>query len=232
MKENSPLSNDVRALQALVNYNLKELKECVATVYEMLRSRRNSEELVERLKRDEIDYADQVLRNTDFAKLTFRFPKILESSLFIGLYAFLENVLLGLCEEIRTRRGYLLGVSDLRDKGVLGARTYIKKLAGFCFPDESPHWRDIDIYRRIRNCIVHRDGEIREGDYKLEKGIKDLAKKGRSVDLAGGQIGLFEGFCVEFIDSTDGFLKELFGGIIEKKQAGRSSRTKRKRRPK
>jgi len=203
----------VQAVQSLVNYNLKELEDCVGSVYKMLESVQYQEHLMAALKGQEIDYIGELLKDTPRAKIFFKFPRILEASLFITLYAFLEHTLIQLCGIIGIRGGYSLRVSDVKGRGVEAARIYIKKAAELPFPDESRGWRDIQIYRLIRNCIVHQDGRVSDNDRKLQEGIRRFGTQGLSVNIIGGEIELSKPFCIEFIRTMEEFLKTLFDGI-------------------
>jgi len=208
-------TEEIERFQSDIDYELKNFKDCMKTVKGALETKERSHILTKMLEGKEVDYIGELLGNTDFSKIIFKFPEILELSFFITFYAFLENRLIGLCEILRVKRNYSLKISDIKGGGIIAAQTYIKKLAKLPFPDQSSHWHDICIYRHIRNCIVHRDGKIADKNKELEEKIKKFRKRGLLVDLTSGKhISLSKGFCSKFVNIMEDFLKELFKGII------------------
>ena len=178
---------EIERFQSYINHELELLKDCMRTVREALETKERSQILTKMLEGKEIDYIGELLGNTDFSKIIFKFPEILESSFFITFYAFLENRLIDLCEILRIKRNYSLKISDIEGRGITAAQTYIKKLAKLPFPDQSSYWDDICTYRDIRNCIVHRGGTIADKNKGLEEKIKKFGERGLLVDLTSGR---------------------------------------------
>ena len=178
---------EIERFQSYINHELELLKDCMRTVREALETKERSQILTKMLEGKEIDYIGELLGNTDFSKIIFKFPEILESSFFITFYAFLENRLIDLCEILRIKRNYSLKISDIEGRGITAAQTYIKKLAKLPFPDQSSYWDDICTYRDIRNCIVHRGGTIADKNKGLEEKIKKFRERGLLVDLTSGR---------------------------------------------
>jgi len=215
MKDNSVISSSVQDFQFLVNRELNELEECVKTVHDMLDLAQYYEHLRATLEGKKIDYIAELLGETSLSKIFFKFPKTLEASLFITLYAFLESRLVQLCEIVRVKGGYYLGISDVKGKGITAAQIYIKKAARLPFPDnKSSDWDDINSYRRVRNCIVHQGSNVRKDDEKLKNAIGHLVTKRPLVKLVGENIELSNGFCLEFVQSIGRFVNGLFDAII------------------
>jgi len=202
----------IEQFQYYVHFRLEDLKKCMKTVEEALKREEQFYIIKERLKGKKVDYIGLLLGNEDFYKIVSEFPKILRESFFITLYAFFENTLTVLCEKKREKRNYSLEISDIRDKGIFAAKTYIEKVANFPFPEQSSYWKDICVYNKIRNCIVHRGGQIADRDKKL---IEKFTKRKLSIDLIlEKDISLSEGFCLKLVNIMEDFLEELFKGIV------------------
>jgi len=202
----------IEQFQYYVHFRLEDLKKCMKTVEEALKREEQFYIIKERLKGKKVDYIGLLLGNEHFYKIVSEFSKILRESFFITLYAFFENTLTVLCEIIRAKRNYSIEISDIRDKGIFAAKTYIEKVANFPFPEQSSYWKDICVYNKIRNCIVHRGGQIADRDKKL---IEKFTKRKLSIDLIlEKDISLSEGFCLKFVNIMEDFLEELFKGIV------------------
>ena len=137
------------------------------------------------------------------------FPNTLRSSLFVTCYSLLEHELVGLCEYLQREHNYSIKVTDLRGKGIFGAQTYLKKVVGIDFPDQTSSWTDIVVYNRIRNFIVHNNGQLDDSNQakKLESFIN--AKPSISLDQLK-YIQFSKDFCPEVIGTLESFFDELF----------------------
>ena len=212
-----PLDVKIEHWEEGILRRLEELKECLKIIQKALGDKAQAHMLTETLRQGQVDYIGELLGNTEFSRIVFQVPEILESSFFVTFYAFLENTLTALCEIVGRERNLILEVSDLQDRGIVGAQTYITKAAKLSFPDESTCWKDIYVYSKIRNCVVHRHGRVADKDKELPRGIMEFEKRGLLISLASGkQISLSEGFCFKFTEIMEGFLKEVFQRIIDK----------------
>ena len=54
-----------------------------------------------------------------------------------------------------------LELEELRGEGIERAKLYLAKLCSIKFPESNKEWNEIQKLNKIRNCIVHADGDIR-----------------------------------------------------------------------
>ena len=142
--------------------------------------------------------------------LSEKHPPILWYSCFVACYSVLEHTLQRLCNTLKPKN-QCFEVSDLKGDIPSQAKSYLKKVAGVDFPDETTEWGKIRVYQRIRNKIVHQGGTL---DKKEQKNIKEALRgiKGGSSILVDchGQILICPDCCRELLDTLRDFFKELF----------------------
>lgn len=152
----------------------------------------------------------------DFAKLADEFPNIMRASLFTYTYSFLEHGLVNLCDNCH-RRGHLaLAPSDLKGEGILRAKTYLKKVAGLNFPDNTRAWQDINTLRKIRNVVIHSDGRLQK-DSDLSKELPSFLRRFPSVKVDGFDTLRFsKDFIPGVLAVVRTFLNELLISVAKK----------------
>ena len=96
-------------------------------------------------------------------------------STLVSVYSFLENSLNTLCRHLYKRNGYPIELDDLRGEGIVRAKCYLEKLAGIDFSLMNGQWSIILSFNKVRNCIVHSEGNIKasKSSEKLENVVKN-----------------------------------------------------------
>jgi hypothetical protein len=89
-------------------------------------------------------------------------PNLQRRSALITLFSFLETELDRLCDRVRIHERSALQVTDLADKGIIRATTYLAKVGGLTGIRSSPIWAEIRNIQAIRNLIVHSEGQLPE----------------------------------------------------------------------
>jgi len=155
-------------------------------------------------------YGDEVV------SFQYEYPKILRYSLFVHSYRLLERKLLEIAIHYQQTGHLDLSPSELSDKGIEQARTYLKKVASVQFP-ETESWQDITTLQLIRNLIVHNEGELRKNHEKERRKITGFVKKWKGdVAIEGDSIGLSQTFVFHVLHTVNAFFKELFAKLPEK----------------
>ncbi len=72
-------------------------------------------------------------------------------------------------------------LEDLRGDGIDRARLYFVKICGIDHPDSSREWSEIQKLKKIRNCIVHADGDVL--DARSPDKIKNIVKNTPGLSL-------------------------------------------------
>lgn len=87
-------------------------------------------------------------------------PNLQRRSALITLFSFLESELDRLCDRIRVYEQSALDLSDITDKGIVRATTYLIKVGGLPNILNCKHWQEIKNIQAIRNLIVHSEGRL------------------------------------------------------------------------
>lgn len=96
----------------------------------------------------------------EFYRIEYLFPPIFRYTAATTLYSLLESSIAILCQEIKRSKNCELEVNDMRGNGIEQARLYLEKVHGVKFPENTHGWNEIQKLNRIRNCIVHAEGNI------------------------------------------------------------------------
>lgn len=87
-------------------------------------------------------------------------PNLQRRSALITLFSFLESELDRLCDRIRVYEQNALELSDITDKGIMRATTYLIKVGGLPNVRNCKNWQEIKNIQAIRNLIVHSEGRL------------------------------------------------------------------------
>ena len=142
-------------------------------------------------------------------KLEEYFPNLLRSSLFVTIYATVENELNYLCRQLAKGDG--LDVEDLRGNGIIRASNYLTKVCRVDFPQDSEEWSQLKEYNQLRNILVHENG--------LDKGnhLTALMESGSGLGQdRDGVVQLQRQFCPEALVTTRKFFAQLQAALAEK----------------
>lgn len=140
--------------------------------------------------------------------LVKEFADMIRKSFFVNLYSYLESQLLNECKiRQQARDDILLTLRDVSGKGIFLAKTYLVKVLRVDMPFRSPEWCEIQNYNKLRNCIVHNEGEL-ESFHDREALAKYIETKGTLT--FGGRQGIIvfdRGFCEESTHTIRSFLE-------------------------
>ncbi len=133
-----------------------------------------------------------------FTDLSETFPEMVRNSMIVSLSSFLEKSLSDYCKTAQQKHNLALSMGDLNGKPLDRAKVYFKKVLKLPFPDTGALWFEIDAMQRIRQIIVHDNGETTvEKIDKLPKTLNNskylLVKHGQLLvqkDLIGYYIEL------------------------------------------
>ncbi|BBA70036.1 hypothetical protein [Geobacter sulfurreducens] len=144
-------------------------------------------------------------------------PVLIRHSLFTSTYSLLEAFLNDLCSEVKKERNLLIDINDLSGAGIFRAQTYLSKILNVEFPSSHRSWQRICNYNKLRNCLVHADGQLsKESNKQLLKFIK--AHKYLEVNVIL-KVQLQDGFVQEVCDTMAQFVQELIPKVIEAVEA-------------
>lgn len=88
------------------------------------------------------------------------FLKSFRYSMVVTSYSLLEIAMNDLCHYLRHSKKLSLNLDEIKGEGIERAKLYLSKVCSIDFPERSAEWNDIQKVNRIRNCIVHAEGDI------------------------------------------------------------------------
>lgn len=157
---------------------------------------------------------DQFFKENFAAWPEGRLVRLLRESLFLAVYGFIEFSLIELCRTLR-RKDVRITVADLKGQNYIDrASDYISKVLPAEFPASSAEWREIQVFRRVRNYIVHNAGEVsRESTDR--NSIEDYARQHPDLlRLDADKIALEPLFCTRVLQVFRTFLERLAASLI------------------
>lgn len=142
---------------------------------------------------------------------------LIRHSLFTATYSLLETFLNDLCSSLKEERKLMIDINDLNGAGIFRTQTYLSKILHVDFPTSHRAWQRICDYNRLRNCLVHADGQLsKDSNKQLLKFIK--AHKHLEVNVLV-KVQLQEGFVPEVCATMAQFVRELIPRVIEAVEA-------------
>jgi len=123
------------------------------------------------------------------------FPSLQRSSALAAIYGAFENDLNRLCDLVQIAVSSGLRFQDLNGNGVERARNSLIKVGGFDLSAGEKKWNAITKIREVRNCFVHADGIVKEGD----KTISAYTRETTLLTLHRKKLELQEGFLEEAV---------------------------------
>ena len=133
------------------------------------------------------------------------YPTTIRYAVFIAIYSQFEFYLNETCKELEPK--HKIKLSDLKDRGLTRANTYLKKVAGIDAPFSQQSWQKLTDINCLRNWIVHANGMIEaDNDLGLIKRIGSWAP----IEVQDSKAILSKPFNKNVSDILHNSAKELF----------------------
>jgi hypothetical protein len=129
----------------------------------------------------------------------------------------LEHQLNQLCELFATTQKLSIVHTDLRDKGIVRSRRYLRKVICLPVDDNSVIWQKLQGIQKVRNVVVHNDAKLVNDD------IINIVKESEYLSLASDcesyyyhdsdvdvdEVNILEGYLDFVLDTCDSYCSEL-----------------------
>lgn len=211
---------DISVIELIVKYRTKEVlgsfrryareiegkfeadKNKVMQAYEAALARLSQKELSE----IEDYYADDYQHIDEFQIGLYR------KSTLVALYSFLEHSLNELCGHLFRTNAFAIPVTDLRGEGIVRARDYLKKFISVDFSLLNDEWKHLKEFNKIRNCIVHSDGDISQA--MSSESLSDIIKFREDLDRQEDKILISSAYIDFIINMIERFLDKLYSQVL------------------
>lgn len=147
-------------------------------------------------------YADEFHRINRIFLRAFRYSAI------VTIYCLLETSMNSLCNLLKQMKGLSIELDELRGDGIERAKLYLSKICDIKFPENSHEWSQIQKLNKIRNCIVHADGDIWR--VRSPEKLNNIVKNTRGIILENDQYLVVEKTYLESVITwVEDFLQKL-----------------------
>ena len=137
-------------------------------------------------------------------------------STLVSIYSFLENSMNSLCRPLYTSYEYPVKVDDLKGDGIVRAKDYLEKLANVDFSALNGEWSNLMTLNKIRNCIVHSEGNIKGS--KSSPQLLNIIESNPNLSLRNERYIKVEREFIDFcIDKVENFLNMLYQQVFNLK---------------
>ena len=102
-------------------------------------------------------------------------------------------------------------MSDLHAHGIIDkAKKYLEKVIGIQFPKNKALWIEITKIQEIRNCYVHKDGFVKQGN----KALIEYVNQSDYVEFTGElELSINKGFTVHCLELFERLFEQIFSEI-------------------
>lgn len=150
--------------------------------------------------------------NYEYVKVYEIFPSFYRQSTFIGLYSFFETRLYSLCDNLRRLKELSRLSGDTR---IENSKIYLKNELGIEINanDLKIFWDKIKDFQKIRNCIVHNNGNLTYLALNNQQNLRLIISKNSYTEISSNGIQITDDrFLLDFI----GIIKEYLLALIDK----------------
>lgn len=159
-------------------------------------------------KKSQIDKKPKgLLGNVEYDKFAESFPSILYNSIYISVWAFMEQEIKGYCKAMQKTMKLDIGLSDLSGALIDRFNKYTKSILGLKYGFEGHFIEDMKAMYEIRNCLVHNDGIVPENKIPT---VKKYVNRSKIQLIVNGRIELEKLALENLIGSCSIFLKEIY----------------------
>lgn len=195
---------------------LEEFRQYTLEIESKFNSDKNAlsssyDETIKGLSADEIREVDDYFSD-DYYIIEEIHVGMYRKSTLVSIYSFLENSMNGLCRYLSARHDYPVKLYDLRGEGIVRAKDYLEKLARVDFDALNGEWSHLMTLNKIRNCIVHSEGDIKAS---RNSHIGNIITNNASLSLRNERYIKIDRKYVDFsINKVEEFLDKLYQQVL------------------
>jgi len=188
-----------------------EITDLISTLDELLAKETNhkldahTEELIKKYSTEKVELDDeisQLIYENDLSELEEKSRKYknwentLWRAFYLSVYTEFENEFTNLCKATRNMMSLDLSINELSDKGIVRAKKYLEKVAGFDLGIEQKDWTAFLYNIKIRNLLAHSGGSLKDAS----KEILDFIDSSGGIINEGNKIIMRKEFVEQLIE--------------------------------
>ncbi|MBC3959666.1 hypothetical protein [Morganella morganii] len=132
-------------------------------------------------------------------------------STLVSLYSCLEHNFNDFCNICQRIKGSNISVTDFNGDGIHKAKKYLTKLMSIDF-SPSREWQFLMDFNKVRNCIVHANGDINK--MTTAATLQFIVGNTKNLSLNNGNMIISSGYLIESIRQIEKFFCWLYS-ILE-----------------
>ena len=148
------------ALQDFIENHISKIQKEIDLKYDEIYKIEDNDEFILALENEELGYKG--------FRFDHEFPNRIRYSSIIQTYSMLEIYLKWLCEKLKKINDFPIGISDLKGNSDLEkGKLYLTKIYNIDFNKLNPEWNFLNDMRKIRNQIIHNNGDFTTKDNEI-----------------------------------------------------------------
>jgi hypothetical protein len=157
----------------------------------------------------------------DQDQLHNRFPGIVFRSTLLMACALFEGSLLDLCKSLERALPTPAPLTKIKDSGITKSAVFLKKNFGI-YLSNHPGWGHVLDYFKVRDCVVHADGDISKMKPDQADRIRRVVERYGSTGLSmtHGHLNLGQDFVAAVIDDLGAVWPPLGAACIDNEVVG------------
>jgi uncharacterized protein YutE (UPF0331/DUF86 family) len=194
----------IEGIKNYYNISSKSLEKEISELYSVFERENNS-----LFTTDNHLYSELYDSFVDFSEnLEESFKRNLNYSFITLLYSFLESSLNDLCSFLKEQKNLDLNFNDLNREGIIRAKNYLEKVCKLCFSAIGNEWNEIEKLNKIRNCIVHTNGNVEK--FRQTTKIKNIAEHTKYIELENDYLVVNNNYIMLMIEAINKFVLALY----------------------
>ncbi|MEW8442023.1 MAG: hypothetical protein AB2689_28080 [Candidatus Thiodiazotropha taylori] len=146
------------------------------------------------------------------------FPSLQRRSALVTLFSFFENELNRLCNLYQSHKAIKVSFKDLNGQGIDRAVLYLDKAVDLNVQKQSAEWAEIKNIQKVRNLIIHLDGNLISIDGKPKKDEQNYVKQHQNLN-GEKEIVILDGYLQHVLNTIHKYFKMLSVEIERKENA-------------
>jgi hypothetical protein len=148
----------------------------------------------------------------DYYTIEESYVGLFRRSTLVSIYSFLENAMNRLCRYLARKNSYSFALNDLKGEGIVRARNYLEKSAGADFNLLNGEWSKLKLLNKVRNCIVHCEGDVSAFNSGSIAGIINATP---GLSLRSERLIMVERIYIDAcITTVEKFLEKLYNQLL------------------
>ena len=211
----------LRVLQSIALSNFPDFEEFLEHTESFLKKEKKSiikkakEIVTNDLSEDDVSFRGEIY-GEELGQFRDTFPQILRYSLFIMLMSMTEASIVTLCHGARQIFELKETFKQRGGAAINRGIEYLKKNLRIDMSGYKDLIELVDSFRKLRNCIVHSEGQIESGTEKNEADLRKFIESSPTLEIDRyGKIVILEGFVENSMNNAKFLTQRLLESIGE-----------------